>query len=273
MGRALLDALRAAMAVRGLALHPTKCKVQTNRADWTTRGLAVIEEGFSVEVLPEGQPLMILGTKLCLTDVTGCEIPSRIASGWRMFWAMKRLLLNRKASLNKRFQLFDSTVGSHVLWCTETWTPRTEEFRQLETARRAMLRRILGSPRPAQESWLDWIQRATHRVVKLAEDAGVRTWSAWRFERKYLWAGHVARRGDETWVKKVLTWRDSYWTSVVADVSGRPMRPARRRWMKFESSLVKFWKERGGRHWMQEAQERENWDVQMAFFVQWCLDE
>ena len=79
--------LKESLARRGLSLHPSKCKVQTNVESWKNRGDVVISRGFSVYVLPEGEPLVLLGTALALTDATGTEVTHRMASAWRMFWA------------------------------------------------------------------------------------------------------------------------------------------------------------------------------------------
>ena len=110
--------LRDALRERGLQLHPTKCKAQTNRSDWNRRGSVELTEGFSLQVLPEGESLEVLGTMLPLEDVTPVEIQHRVALGWRKFWALKRLLLNQAVSRKKRLRLFDSSVGSCVLYGT-----------------------------------------------------------------------------------------------------------------------------------------------------------
>ena len=91
--------LRAALKRRGLALHPSKCKAQTNISTWTARGDVPIEEGFSLHVLPAGVLVELLGTVLDLGDTTKAEIDHRIAVSWRKFWASKRLLLNRGVSV------------------------------------------------------------------------------------------------------------------------------------------------------------------------------
>ena len=66
----MLSMLRKALETRGLALHPSKCKAQTNVVDTPICGDTYIEEGFSVEVLASGDNLVLLGTVLSLTDVS-----------------------------------------------------------------------------------------------------------------------------------------------------------------------------------------------------------
>ena len=112
--------LREALAKVGLDLHPTKCKVQTNQKDFTRRGAIVLTDGFSIDVLGQGEHLELLGTSVPLEDPTGQEVEHRIACGRRKFWALKRLLLNRSYSLRKRLRLFNSTVTECALWGCES---------------------------------------------------------------------------------------------------------------------------------------------------------
>ena len=180
----MLSLLRKALGQRGLALHPSKCKVQTNLQKSEICGDIYVEDGFFVEVLAPGDNLVLLGTLLNLDDVSSNEITNRIAAGWKLFWSLKRLLLNRKSSIARRLRLFDTTVGSCVTWCCESWAPRAEELRQLETARRSMLRKIVCVGRGPHEEWIDWIKRATHKALDWSARAGVREWVSLHFERK-----------------------------------------------------------------------------------------
>ena len=110
----MISLLRAALLQRGLKLHPSKCKVQTNSNDCHVRGRVQVDEEFFVEVLDEGAALNFLGTELDLHDSTAVAVQNRIVAGWRCFWSMKQLLLNRNVSANQRLKLFDATVGSVV---------------------------------------------------------------------------------------------------------------------------------------------------------------
>ena len=269
MKRMILS-LREALRKRGLNLHPSKCQVQTNDDTWNRRGDVNLAEGFSIKFLAVGEPLTVLGTQLALEDVTQVEIRNRIASGWRSFWSLKALLLHKSSSVKKRLQLFDATVGSCVLWCAQSWTPRAEENRLLTSARRAMLRRIVGTGRADTEDYLSWIIRTTRKAEALALAAGVRDWVQAHCRAKWLWAGHVARRPTVTWVWRVTTWRDSEWQALVSE-SGldRPLRPSRRRWMKWEDPLRRFCAQESSGSWLSAASVRDAWAERATSFVQW----
>ena len=81
----MLSTLRDALAKRGLTLHPSKCKVQTNSIEWDRRGNTIIDENLSVEILDADSNLTLLGTILNLTDATQHEVENRIAAGWKLF--------------------------------------------------------------------------------------------------------------------------------------------------------------------------------------------
>ena len=157
------DGLDAAggLIKRGLSLNPSKCKAQTNQTEIKHRGLISLSDDFAIEVLPAGHGLELLGTSLSLNDVTGCELKFRIAAGWKKLWALRKLLLNSRFSLKGRLRLFHSTVSGTVLWGTESWTPRAEELRHLQATQNAMLRKIVASRRQPEETYVDWIIRAT----------------------------------------------------------------------------------------------------------------
>ena len=81
----MLSMFRKTLGQRGLALHPSKCKVQTNVLDSPIRGDNFIEDGFSVKVLAAEDNLVLLGTVLSLQAVSKNEIANRIAAEWRLF--------------------------------------------------------------------------------------------------------------------------------------------------------------------------------------------
>ena len=221
--------LRAALGKRGLKLHPTKCKAQTNSVS-AQRGVIRISDDFDLNVLAEEDCLEVLGTNLSPQDPTKAEVKHRIAVAWRKFWALKASLLNDRVSRKRRLQLFEASVSSSFLFGTHAWTPREDELRMMRSVQNKMLRRICHTPRHPTEEWVPWIKRATHRARQLAQEAGVRDWLQAHAARKWHWAGHAARREASTWLWRVTFWRDSDWNAGALE-SGlwRPFRPSRRR--------------------------------------------
>ena len=268
----MLSTLRESLASRGLTLHPSKCKLQTNLTEWQRRGEVDVEDGFSVEVLGGDSNLLLLGTVLNLHDASQHEVANRIAAAWRMFWGMKAILLTQKISTHRRLRIFDATVSSCATWCCESWTPRADELRQLESARRSMLRKIVCPRRASAEEWLDWIARATHKALDWACRARVREWCRLQFEKKWHWAGHVARSSASSWLYKVTTWRDSAWQAMSMEMgASREVRPSRRRWMKWEDQLRRFCTLQGLPPWEEMAANRDEWKSHAHAFKAWCV--
>ena len=255
--------LLEALWKRGLSLHPTNCKIQTNIDTWESRGDVMLEDGFSVEVLAVGEPLQVLGTALAFQDSTQHEILSRVSAGWRSFWSLKTLLMNQRTSVKRRMKLFDSTVASCVLWCAQSWALRQEEVRILRSTRRAMLRRIAGVRRAPDEDYVDWIKRGTQKAEAIAASSRVREWTKAHYSMKWSWAGHVARRPTDSWIWRTTSWRDSEWQGLLDESTSctRPLRPSRRRWTRWEDGLRRFCAAEGLGKWQALAQNRELWST------------
>ena len=184
---------------------------------------------------------------------------------------MKPLLMNRGCSLKRRLKQFDSTVSSCVLWCCESWTLSAEDRRRLETTRRAMLRRIVNASRALDEDYVCWIRRATRKAKAIADSARVREWVRAHSTSKWGWAGHVARRPVHSWVWRATTWRDSDWQALAMEGgAARPLRPSRRRWMKWEDRLRRFCTANGLKPWDELARSRVEWSAYASIFSNWC---
>lgn len=163
-------------------------------------------------------------------------------------------------------RLFDSTVGSCLMWCTQSWSLREEEISCLRTAQRSMLRRIVGARRGPDEEYVDWIRRTTHAAVSKVRDC-VEAHTLY----KWSWAGHVSRRPMSAWAWRATTWRDVEWQSVAMETASRPLRPSRRRWTKWEDCLRLFCATQACRSWTTAAQSRNHLTSKADFFVKWFV--
>ena len=157
------------------------------------------------------------------------------------------------------------------MWCGQSWTPRQEETRPLTSAQRPMLRRIICARRAPEEDYITWLRRSTEKAVALAKRYNVREWVETHALYKWSWAGHAIRRPQNTWVWRTTTWRDADWQTLVTEEMGasRPMRPSRRRWMKWEDALRRFCSYEGIRSWTELATNRGTWAGKAAEFAKW----
>ena len=135
-----------------------------------------------------------------------------------------------------------------------------------------MLRRMPGVRRAAAGSWAERIKRATVKARGLAAESGVRDWADLHHERKWSWAGHVARRPCSAITYRVTSWRDAAWSALASENGLRiPLRPSRRRWMKFEAALQKYCTVAGLGRWVDLAEERQAWAEEAENFSRWAL--
>ena len=125
--------------------------------------------------------------------------------------------------------------------------------------------------RNTDEDWIEWIRKATHLVLDRAERAGVREWTRYHHERKWMWAGHVARSSASSWLYKVSTYRDSAWQALCNEVAyERELRPSTRRWVKWEDGLRRFCAHESLPQWTDLALNREKWHSLKAAYVAWA---
>ena len=85
-------------------------------------------------------------------------------------------------------------------------------------------------------------------------------------ERTFRTQNETFRTQNET-----LRTQDGTLRRVVADIgSARPMRPTRRRWMKFEDVIRRFCQDRDLGEWQRAAADRDKWDGLVAEFAAWA---
>ena len=157
-----------------------------------------------------------------------------------------------------------------------------ERSRRLRTTQRRMLRQIVRTSRQQvsttetgdtdssggsalleedaeEESWVDWVIRATAIAEDRRDEAQVEDWQLAQRRRYWRWAGHVARQKDNRWTVKALTWTPG----TGFRTRGRPVK----RW---HEDLDEFFCHKLGHargHWMTAAQDRDFWKSLEQDFV------
>ena len=225
-------------------------------------------QDFFLEVLPAGEGLKILGTKVTLDGHISKEISNWIAARWAKFHSLKALLTAKGASLKKRLRLFDSTVGCSVLWCCESWALREEDKQQLRTAFHHMLRIVVNIKRAPNEDYIHWIQRVTRKARRLADEAGVRNWLQYQARAQWRWAGHVGRRSAQTWLWRTSIWRNKEWELQV--MGPKPVRSRTGPWTRWENWVSRYCAENGHGMWFKASATKEAWEHEAEHFIKFC---
>jgi hypothetical protein len=102
-----------------------------------------------------------------------------------------------------------------------------------------------------EETWVEWVQRATRFVETTMRTAGVEPWIVAQRRKKGMWAGHIARMSDGRWTSQALAWEPAHGVRTV----GRPML----RWTDcFDQFFKRQWGSEPG-SWESFAQSRSDW--------------
>ena len=229
---------------------------------------------------------MYLGMKMNIESVDSLndtELGNRLSSGWRKFWSLRRELTLKSCSLQRCLKLFDSCVSPCVLCGAGTWTLTEGRRRRLQTTQRKMLRIIVDTKRVLDsndkkgvssesddssddscqlENWIEYIKRATHTAEDSRERYGIVDWVSIHYESKCRLAGHVGRRTDGRWSRKILYW-------MPADGHRMQGHPCKR----WTDSLDAFFKAAHGMkpgEWLKLCVDRHAWKSLSSVFVSFC---
>jgi hypothetical protein len=196
-----------------LNIHPEKTKILANckGRQGSETNKEVMVDGMEVEVLDVDKATEYLGRRLGFQDFHDSEIDHRIAKAWAKFYKFKAELCCKSYSIKDRLRLFDAVITPSVLYGSSCWTMTSDRARKLRSTQRRMLRLVCQTWRMDScdgdaETWVEWIQRATHKAEEIMTKVGVESWVTMQKRKKWRWAGHVARMSDDRWTVKSLLW-------------------------------------------------------------------
>ncbi|CAB3248796.1 unnamed protein product [Arctia plantaginis] len=220
----------------GLRMNLDKTKVMFNEH--------VLPEPIAVHgaVLEVVQNYVYLGQTLQLgRNNFEDEVNRRIRLGWAAFGKLRRVFSSSIPQCLKT-KVFNECVLPVMTYGAETWTLTVRLVHKFKVAQRAMERAMLGV------SLRDRIRNEVIRQRTKVTDI------AYRISKlKWQWAGHISRRTDNRWGKRVLEWRPRLGKRSV----GRPQ-------ARWSDDLRKM----AGRSWMREAQNRSKWRAMGEAYVQ-----
>ena len=117
-----------------------------------------------------------------------------------------------------------------------------------------MIRKIVGTKRMGEETWVDYIQRATHKAETVMVEHGSTDWNTHRKLHKWKYAGKTAAQTDERWNTLLLDWKPFHG-------KGRPRGHPQKRW---RDELTKY----AGEDWYAHALDHNLWSLLESGFVQ-----
>ncbi len=119
-----------------------------------------------------------------------------------------------------------------------------------------MLRYVVGVRWRREETWIDYIKRATHYSEDVAKRNNLKEWPELQRSKKWQLAGRTARSAEAKWSRRILDWTP--WFRCLPRRSvGRP----RARWTE---DLIKF----AGPNWIDTARDINLWQLLEPGFTQ-----
>ena len=169
----------------GLRFNAGKCKVQSSSAPVTVGRPFPVAAG-RVPMVAGACGFKILGTILTTDGKIAVELANRFSAAWAKFHQILPMLKRHHISVRKRLRLLHSIVGASLLWCAETWTLTASQMRSLRALQRKMMRRFAAPSRRQDETWVEWIRRATRHVDALRRRASTPCWLEQHLSAKWF---------------------------------------------------------------------------------------
>ena len=224
----------------GLQMNQSKTKVMFNDKV-TPKDIEI--DGQKLEVVDE---YIYLGKIIKLTKDPDCEIKRRITIGWKSF-GKNGDILKSKLPMSLKRKVYNGCVIPAMTYGCETWSLTKNSENLLRRAQRAMERAMLGITLRDRRS-SKWIRGIT----------GVTDIIQFIKQQKWRWAGHVARRNDNRWSKRVTDWCP--WGNK---------RSRKRPDTRWRDEIERF----AGKTWQRLALDRALWKgMGKAFVQQWTIN-
>ena len=239
--QAMLSDLNKESLKVGLKMNRSKTKVMYN--DNTQRRVIKVEE----EIIEEVQEYNYLGQVLKLTKDNENEVKRRIILGWKAFGKQRHIMKSSLPICLKR-KVYNQCILPTMIYGSETWKLTKTMTNKLRSAQRAMERSMLGVTLRDKKR-ATWIREQT-KVKDILEAIK---------EQKWRWAGHVARREDNRWSKRLTDWTprdgkrsrkrpDTRWRDEIektAGVTWQRLAKCRESWKGLKEAFVQQWTPNG----------------------------
>jgi hypothetical protein len=119
---------------------------------------------------------------------------TRVRCAWNKFRELQGILTKKDVSWKLKGKVYSVCVRSAMIYGSETWAMTSDQMKRLERAEMKMVR------------WMCGVTLA-HRMkcADLRERLGIEPVSSVVGRSRLRWLGHVLRKNDDDWVKKVMS--------------------------------------------------------------------
>ena len=138
------------------------------------------------------------------------ELDNRIRCAWAAFSKYGEVFKSRAYAFHLKAKLFEAVVSPVALYGCPSWTLTSKMEDQLRTTKRRMLRLMSGTRRHPQETWVEYIKRATAEAERRMMELNFVCWvDAYRC-RKWRFVAKAVRATDGRWSKRLLNWNPHF---------------------------------------------------------------
>ena len=172
----------------GLKIHRGKTQYMSNCI--SDRNVKI--DGEEIEKV---QSYKYLGSQIEINGGSQKEIDTRIRTGWGLLKNTHIFLKIKDIPMKYKTEVYNKCILTAMTYGAETWTLTSELERRLRSTQRAMERSILN---------ISLRERIRHTEIR--KKTKVKDIIKLSYQKKWKWAGHLARREDNRWTKRVTEW-------------------------------------------------------------------
>ena len=85
------------------------------------------------------------------------------------------------------------TVTASALWCSSVVPPSTHAMSEANSVQLALVTKIIGSKRKADEGWVEYRTRTFRDARATLQIHGIERWSTKWLKRRWNYMGHISR--------------------------------------------------------------------------------
>ena len=256
---------------------------KTNECTWTSThnfiGQTITDEtGERVNHTSGDEGFKALGAKITMIGDDNAELNSRLHKAWQAFYKHKSILCNRRTNVKKRLLLMERIISPGVFWGAGSWNLREQDIKKLQACQNTIHRMIVGMDTVEYVQLDAALKKAHQEVHTWRKSANIDTWTHKLSQRRFRWAGHVARMSDNRPAKSILIWRGSAWLKKQELRFGKGRQGHRRhlhvrRWeswvARWRPNIEASQKAEISHEWMNIAQDRTEWCRHVEKHAEW----
>ncbi|KAG1662543.1 Neprilysin-4 [Nymphon striatum] len=232
---------RMAASRIGLNVNQQKTKIMEVSRDPSLEESQVID-GMPIQVTTS---FKYLGSVVTSDGRITEELNCRLGAANRCLRSLDDIMRKKRVSKTTKMRIYKTVIRPILTYGCETWPMTSDTERNFRTFENRILRRITG---PVFDEGLQkWRIKYNQELYDELQHTAITNWIK---SRQVLWAGHVARMGDDRLPKKICQ----------GEVPGRrPRGRPRKSWEKSLKETIRPHIDRNAGDWWDLAQDRAKW--------------